>query len=73
MLKKLAVALLAVAGLSGCVAVPYGPSAYSDPYYGAPYGAPYGGPVYGPAVVVPSVSFGLGFGGRGYRGGHGRW
>ncbi|MEO8143862.1 MAG: hypothetical protein ABI654_06565 [Betaproteobacteria bacterium] len=66
MLKKLALVLLAGAGLSGCVAVPYGPSAYGgDPYYGAP--------VYGPAVVVPSISLGIGLGGHGYRGGRGRW
>lgn len=61
--KTLAIALLAGAGLSGCVAVPaYGPSAY-------------GGPVYSPPAVVvqPFFGFGFGYGGRGHYGGRGRW
>ena len=64
LIKTLAVALFAVAGLSGCVAVPYGPS---------PYGAEAYGP---PVVVVPAIRLGFDYryGGRGrYRGGHGRW
>lgn len=58
-MKTFAIALLAGASLSGCVAVPaYGPS---------PYG-------YGPPVVVaPVIGFGYGYGGRGYYGGRGRW
>ena len=65
--KTLAIALLAGAGLSGCVAVPYGPSPYGP--------AGYGGPVYSPPVVVaPVIGFGYGYGGRGYYGGrHGHW
>jgi hypothetical protein len=59
LMKTLAIALLAGAGLSGCIAVPV---------YDAPR-------VYGsPAVVVqPYFGFGSGYGGRGYYGGHGRW
>ena len=56
--KTLAIALLAGAALSGCVAVPaYGPS-------------PYGGPVYSSAVVVQPY-FGIGY--RGYYGGRSHW
>ena len=67
--KTLAIALLAGASLSGCVAVPA---------YGHPYG--YGPPVYSPPVVVAPVfgfgyghGYGYGYGGRGYYGGRGRW
>ena len=77
MMKKVAVALLAGASLSGCVAVPYGepsngPAAYGEPTYGqeAYYGQQgYGQPVLiGPAVVVaPPKGFDLGDGGRGRR------
>ena len=69
LVKTLALALLAGAGLSGCVAVPYGPS----PYGGSPYGygqEAYGPPVYSAPVIVPSISLGFGFGGRRH---HGRW
>ena len=63
-MKTLAIALLAGAGLSGCVAVPYGPSPYGPEAYSSP------------VVVVPSIRLGFdyGYGGRGrYRGGQGRW
>ena len=61
LVKTLAIALLAGAGLSGCIAVPaygpgYGPSAYGPPVYGPP------------VVVAPVFGFGYGYGGR-----HGRW
>ena len=56
-MKKLSIVVVAVLGLSGCVAVPYGG-----------YG---GGPAYGPAVYVPPVTVGVGYyGGRGYYGRH---
>ncbi len=61
MLKTLAIALLAGAGLSGCIAVPVydTPRAY--------------GPVVAPAIVVGPV-FRPYYGGRGYHGrSHGRW
>jgi hypothetical protein len=62
-MKKLSIVGVAVLGLSGCVAVPYG----GGGYYG-------GGPAYGPAVYVPPVSVGVGYyGGHGYYGGRGRW
>jgi len=71
-IRTLALALLAGAGLSGCVAVPYGGS----PYGGSPYGygqEAYGPPVYSaPAVIVPSISLGFGFGGRRHNG-YRRW
>ena len=56
--RTLALALLAGIGLSGCVAVPYGPSPYG---YGQ---EAYGPPVYSAPVIVPSISLGFGFGGR---------
>ena len=62
-MKRLIVAAIAVLGLAGCIAVPYG----GDPYYG--------GPAY---YSAPVVSFGV-YGGPGYhRHGHhhhrhGRW
>lgn len=59
--KTLAIALLTAAGLSGCVAVPYGP----DPYGPDPYGPQtYGPPAYSAPLIVPSISLGFGFGGR---------
>ena len=70
---KVLIALLAVAGLSGCAAygVPYGSAdvyySSGSPYYGGYYG--YGAPV----VVDPRPTYiygGHGYGGRGY--GHGR-
>lgn len=61
--KALAIALIAGAGLAGCVAVPA---------YGPPPG--YGPQVYGPPVVIePWFGFGYYGGGRGHYGGHGRW
>ena len=69
LMKTLAAALFAVAGLSGCVAVPYGPSPYGAEAYGPPVYSP-------PVVVVPAIRLGFdyGYGGRGRsRGGHGRW
>jgi hypothetical protein len=60
--KKLAIAMLAGAGLSGCIAVPVydQPRAY--------------GPVFAPAIVVgPVVRPYYGERGRYYGGGHGRW
>ena len=63
-MKTLAIALLAGAGLSGCIAVPvydtpraYGPPAVAvQPYFGLGFG------------------YGYGYGGRGYYGGpRGRW
>jgi len=60
-LKPLAVALLASAGLAGCAVVPA---------YGPDYGPGYGPAVYGPPlVVVPSISIGIHGGGHGHRGG----
>jgi hypothetical protein len=80
--KRLFISLLAVAALSGCVAVPYG-----SPYYGSPYPSytpypveGYGRPIYAaPQVyVAPPVYWGpplyLDFGFWGGHGGHrGRW
>ena len=64
-IKMLAIALLAGVGLSGCVAIPYGPPGYSpSPYYGQPAYSP-------PVVIAPW--FGFYGGGRGYYGGRGRW
>ncbi len=59
MKKTLTMVLLAGFGLTGCVAVPYGPA----------YGPEYGPAVYAPPVVVgPSIGIGFGYyGGRGYR------
>jgi hypothetical protein len=60
--KRLFISLLAVAALSGCVAVPYG-----SPYYGSPYSSytpypveDYGAPIYAaPQVyVAPPVYWG---------------
>ena len=74
--KTLALALLAGAGLSGCVAVPYGSSPYGAPAYGYGHEA-YAPQVYSaPAIVVPSIRLGLdlGYSGRRYRGGsYSRW
>jgi len=66
-MKTLLIVVVAVLGLSGCVAVPYG----GGGYYG------------GPAVYVPPVAVGVGvgyygggrgyYGGHGYYGGRGRW
>jgi hypothetical protein len=56
-MKTLAIALLAGAGLSGCIAVPV----YDTPR------------AYGPPAVVVQPYFGYGYGGRGYYGGRGRW
>lgn len=64
-MKTIIVAVLAVAALSGCVAVPYGPGP----------GAYYEGPAYyGPAYYGPPVSFSFGYvyrdgGHRHYHGG----
>ncbi|EIM97751.1 hypothetical protein WQE_27560 [Paraburkholderia hospita] len=66
-----AVALCAVAALSGCVAYPYGGQpagyGYNDGYYDG-YGAPV--PAYGYGYAEPPVqsSLFLGFGGGGYSG-----
>ncbi|BCF96753.1 hypothetical protein PPGU19_013220 [Paraburkholderia sp. PGU19] len=64
-----AVALCAVAALSGCVAYPYGGQpagyGYNDGYYDG-YGAP--APAYGYAEPPVQSSLFLGFGGGGYSG-----
>ena len=64
-----AVALCAVAALSGCVAYPYGGQpagyGYNDGYYDG-YGAPV--PAYGYAEPPVQSSLFLGFGGGGYSG-----
>jgi len=61
-IKALAIALIAGAGLSGCVAIPA---------YGPPPG--YGPQVYSPVVIAPWFGFGFHGGGRGYYGGHGHY
>lgn len=60
-LKRLAVPLLAVATLGGCVAVPYDDGYYGQTTYATPA---YAAPVY----VAPSVNFGLSYSNRGYYG-----
>jgi hypothetical protein len=66
-MKKLIAAAVALAGLGGCIAVPY---SQEQAYYGQSYGAP--------AYYGPSVGVGVGvyssprYYGGGYGGGYGR-